>query len=245
MKKNYFTLNILYVSLFCAVAVCAMPFNNSRISDNEKAQLKAGKVLIRNIDYASKMCLESNNTGAKKILQDISDLHPSYLAEVIQIRPYAGNEDLPQKLVESLMNVQAYAGIPYYSEQGNKWYDLYSSARIVSDSAREDGTVHDIKADLTMEPFGVIHTSIELYNTPDYVYYVTTNDNALWYFDKFKCVNPQKMKSAILLFRDGDNWVLYGAGGVNTIKVLFFERRIETSFINRIKTFCNYIFEKI
>jgi hypothetical protein len=115
----------------------------------------------------------------------------------------------------------------------------------VSDTVRQDGTTHDVQADLTMEPFGKIHTTIELDSTPDYVYYVSTNDNELWYFDKFKCVNPNKMKSAILLFRDGDNWILYGAGGVNAIKVLFLEKRIETSFINRIKTFCNYMFDKI
>lgn len=237
-------MNVLGTALLCAAAAAALPFN-SRLSAGEKTQLTEGKVLIRNIDYASKMCLDSNNAGAKKILGDIADLRPSYLAEVIQIRPYAGNEDLPRRLAEKLMNIQEYVGIPYYSEQGDKWYDLYSSAAIVSDTVRQDGTTHDVKADLTMEPFGTIHTTIELYNTPDYVYYVSTNDNELWYFDKFKSINSRKMKSAILLFRDGDNWVLYGAGGVNAIKIPFLEKRIETSFINRIKTFCNYMFDKI
>ncbi|MCK9171312.1 MAG: hypothetical protein M0P01_12940 [Treponema sp.] len=244
MNKLFFSMNIIGTALLCAVSAAALPFN-SRLSDSEKLQLAEGKVLIRNIDYASKMSLDSSNPGAQKILRDIAGLHPSYLAEVIQVRPYAGNEDLPQRLVEKLMNIREYAGIPYYSEQGDKWYDLYSSAEIVSDTLRPDGTTHDIKADLTMEPFGTIHTTIELDTTPDYVYYVSTNDNELWYFDKFKCVNQQKMKSAILLFRDGDNWVLYGTGGVNAIKLFFLERRIETSFINRIKTFCNYMFDKI
>ncbi len=237
-------MNVLGTALLCAAAAAALPFN-SRLSDSEKKQLAEGKVLIRNIDYASKMCLESDNAGAQKILGDIAGLRPSYLAEVIQIRPYAGNEDLPQRLVEQLMNIKDYVGIPYYSEQGDKWYDLYSSASIVSDAVRPDGTARDVKADLIMEPFGMIHTTIELYNTPDYVYYVSTNDNELWYFDKFKSINSKKMKSAILLFRDGDNWVLYGAGGVNAIKIPFLEKRIETSFINRIKTFCNYMFDKI
>jgi hypothetical protein len=244
MNRFFFSINILVTALLCAVSAGALPFN-SRLSDNEKTQLTEGKVIIRNIDYAAKMCLDSNNAGARKILSDIAGLHPSYLAEVIQIRPYAGNEDLPQRLVRKLMNIQEYVGIPYYSEQGNKWYDLYSSAGIVSDTVREGGTAHDIKADLTMEPFGIIHSTIELYDNSDYVYYVSTNENELWYFDKFKCVNPKKMKSAILLFRDGDDWVLYGAGGVNAVKLFFLEKRIETSFINRIKTFCNYMFDKI
>lgn len=244
MKKIPFILNLAGMVLLCTAGVYGLPFN-SRISSDELSQLKEGKVLIRNIDYASKMCLESDNEGAQKLIKDIKELRPSYLAEVIQIRPYKGNEDLPDRLEEKLMNIKEYIGIPYYSEQHDSYYDLYSDAAIISDSVREDGITHDVKADLTMEPFGVIHSTIELDTPENYVYYVSTNDNALWYFDKFKCVNPGKMKSAILLFRDGDNWVLYGVGGVNAIRIIFFEKRIETSFINRIKTFCNYIFEKI
>ena len=53
------------------------------------------------------------------------------------------------------------------------------------------------------------------------------------------------MKSAITVFRDGDNWVLYAIGGVDTYKIFFLEDRVETSFINRIKSFCSFIFTKI
>ena len=49
----------------------------------------------------------------------------------------------------------------------------------------------------------------------------------------------------ILLFKDEDNWILYGIGGVNAPKIPFFSERIEVSFINRIKTFCNFIFTKL
>ena len=52
------------------------------------------------------------------------------------------------------------------------------------------------------------------------------------------------MKICILLIRDGDNWILYGIGGVNAPRVPFFTERIQTSFINRINTFCSFIFKK-
>ena len=241
MKK----LLLLFTTLFfvCAYSIASLPFNNN-LSEKEIALLNEGNVLVRNIDYASKMCLESENEGAQRIISDIKKLKPSYLAEVIQIRPYKGNEDLPERLEDTLM-ISNYVGIQYYSERAEAWYDLYEAAEILSDSMREDGITRDIKADLTMEPFGVINTTIEMTTHSDYIYYISTNENTLSYFDKFKCVKPQKMKSAILLFRDGDNWILYGAGGVNAIKIIFFEKRIETSFINRIKTFCNFIFDKI
>ena len=94
-------------------------------------------------------------------------------------------------------------------------------------------------------------------NTPDvidmrYVYdhkalydsSVLTLDK-LRYDDAIDCVWPQKMKISILLFQYEDNWVLYGIGGVNAPRIPFFTQRIQTSFINRIKTFCSFIFQKL
>ena len=243
MKK---TIAILFFyAVFRAVSVFALPFNN-KLSEAERADLESGKVIVRNISRASNMCLEPTSEGAQKIIGDINELNPSYLAEVIQVRPYAGNEDLPARLEDALMNISDYVGIPYYSEHNKTYFDLYSSAEIKDDFIAEDGLTRKVKADLTMDPFGLIETSISISANGECVYYVSTNDNTLIQQDmKVKCVKPNNMKSAILLFRDGDNWILYGAGGVKAVKIIFFEKRIETSFINRIKTFCNFIFEKL
>jgi hypothetical protein len=231
--------------MFPAASVLSAQSFNSKLSKDDRSLLAEGKVLIRNIDYSSNMSLESANPGAVKLKDAVKALHPSYLAEIIQMRPYAGNENLPERLQQTLLAIPEYAGIPYYSEHGGTYYDLYSSAEIISDTLSEDGKTHQIQADLNMEPFGVVHTPITLETDEKYVYYIQSNSNDLWYFDKFKCVDKKKLKCAIVLFRDGDNWVLYGAGGVNALRIPFFDKRIETSFINRIKTFCNYIFEKI
>ena len=95
-----------------------------------------------------------------------------------------------------------------------------------------------------MEPFGTVKESIEITKSEDSILYSAVNTNKLRYFDKFDCVGPQKMKICILLFRDGDNWILYGIGGVNAPRIPFFIERIQTSFINRINTFCSFIFKK-
>ena len=102
-----------------------------------------------------------------------------------------------------------------------------------------------VKADMEMKPFGVIHADILINTAEDYLYYEMVNTNDLRYYDKFTAVKANRMKSAITVFRDGDNWVLYATGGVDALRVFFLTERIETSIINRIKTFCNYIFEKI
>lgn len=220
----------------------ADPFN-SRLTENERAKIATGDILIKNINYEKYISLKKGEvTLGDKLLSEIHDLNPKYLAEVIQIKPYKGNEDLPQRLETILNNVPEYAGIPYYSERHDAWWDLYDSAEIVETIDRSDGKT--IKAKLLMEPFDIVQEDIELTRGSDSILYSAVNTNKLRYLDKFDCIWPRKMKICILLFRDGDNWVLYGIGGVNAPRVPFFTERIQTSFINRINTFCSFIFKK-
>ena len=95
-----------------------------------------------------------------------------------------------------------------------------------------------------MEPFGDIYTPITIEKGEDFLIYINTNDNDLT-IKGVTAVKRRNMNSVIILFRDGDNWILYGAGGCKAPKIAMFKDRIETSFINRIKTFCNYVFTKI
>ena len=220
----------------------ADPFN-SRLTEDERAKIATGDILIKNINYEKYISLKKGEvTLGDKLLSEIHDLNPKYLAEVIQIKPYKGNEDLPQRLETILNNVPEYAGIPYYSERHDAWWDLYDSAEIVETIDRSDGKT--IKAKLLMEPFDIVQEDIELTRGSDSILYSAVNTNKLRYLDKFDCIWPRKMKICILLFRDGDNWVLYGIGGVNAPRVPFFTERIQTSFINRINTFCSFIFKK-
>jgi hypothetical protein len=243
MKKQLLHIIPLFFYFAFLTPAGALPFN-TKLSSEDINTLLQGKVLIRNINHTSNMSLNSINEGAVKLQTILNNLHPDYLAEVIQIRPYTGNEDLPGRLEKLLMNISDYAGIPYFSERTQSYWDLYKSAAVIS-TEKVNSSLTRINADLDMEPFGVVHTPMEIEHTDRYILYVSTNENSMRYYDKFTCVNPQKMKSTILLFRDGDNWILYGAGGVNALRVPFFDKRIETSFINRIKTFCSYIFEKL
>ena len=189
------------------------------------------------------MCLNKDASELSDQLIDvIDDLNPKYLAEVIQIRPYTGNENFSQMLQEFLNNVPDYAGIPYYSERAEKWYNLYDWAKIIN--TKTDGNKTVMECQMMMEPFDIVEENITIINGKDTVLYVAQNENKLRYLDKFDCIWPEKMKICILLFREGDNWVFYGIGGVNAPRIPFFTQRIETSFINRIKTFCSFIFKK-
>lgn len=223
--------------------IFASPFNE-KLTPKEQEFLSTGEILIRNINYKKNICLKSELFPfADELLSVINNLNPKYLAEIIQYKPYKGNEDLPQKLEQLLNNIPEYAGIPYYSERAQAWYNLYDSAEITE--TFEENNIKTIKATLKMQPFDTVYETITLKTDKETVLYTAQNENKLRYLDKFDCIWPQKMKICILLFKDGDNWILYGIGGVNAPRIPFFTERIQTSFINRINTFCTFIFGKI
>lgn len=240
MKTRKFVFFTLITALFFSLSAEAF---NEKLTNEERNIVASGEVFIKNINFFKNISLKTGNTElGDKLLKEIDDLNPKYLAEVIQIKPYKGNEDLPQRLETILNNVPEYAGIPYFSERAQQWYNLYDSAVITSKT--DSNNTSTIEAELQMEPFGTVNEVIEITKSNESILYSAINTNKLRYLDKFDCVWPQKMKICILLFRDGDNWVLYGIGGVNAPRIPFFTERIQTSFINRINTFCSFIFKK-
>lgn len=251
MKNAYsmFKKSLFPLILFCFFSnyLFAGVFN-SKLTVDEQKKLDKGEVLIKNIAYQKNMCLNNDfNSDTQTLTDEIKQLNPKYLAEIIQIKPYKGNENLPKVLTGLLYNVSEYKGIPYFSERRQKYFNLYDSAEIQKEkiiSSNATSTVKELEAVFEMEPFGTVYETINLTQTNNSVYYSSINTNKLRYKDEFDCVWPRKLKICILLFRDGDNWILYGIGGVNAPRIPFFTERIETSFINRIKTFCSFIFSK-
>ncbi|MBO4404667.1 MAG: hypothetical protein J5780_04975 [Treponema sp.] len=227
----------------CVFSVNAAGIFNSNLSSSDEKTLNEGKTVIRNTGKVKKICINENvSPVVKKAVGVIKDLKPNYLAEIIQKYPYEGNEDLLDKIDAVILDVPSYAGIPYWSVQHKRYFDLYSKAEIKS--LEKNGNNTSIRADLYMSPFGNIDTQMNIVRTEDTYYYETTNLNDLKY-SGFKCVSKKDMKSVIVVFRSGDEWILYAMGGVDGLSVPFLSSRIETSFMNRIKTFCSYCFSKI
>lgn len=245
----FLIIGILAVTFISGKSAFALPFNN-KITDSDKTALNAGSVLVRSIDKYKNAALQSDAPIAKKFLQEIKDVAPNYLAEMIQLRPYNENEDLLDKMESVLLDIPHYVGIPYWSEQHQRFWDLYEKADILSekdltfDDITDSTKSHEYTCNLYMEPFGDIPSTITYIRGADYLFFVNENSKGL----KLKGINAiskNKMKSTILVFRDGSNWVLYALGGCKTFKIAGFQKRIETSLINRIKTFVNYVFKKM
>ena len=235
--------SMAFAVLFSFGSAFALPSAfNTKLSASEKTSLENGQPVIRKLKPVKDFCITSTNSKIVEAQDTVKAIKPAYLAEIIQVMPYAGNENLPEKLSAMIMDVSSYAGIPYWSDQWKQYFDLYSSAQIKSSTV--SGGVQTVKADLVMEPFGTINTTITSRKSSDSYYYVSTNDNKLKY-SGITCVNPGNMKSIIVIVRDGNSWILYGIGAVNAPDVFFLRDRIETSFMNRIKTFCSYFFKKL
>ncbi|MBQ5400967.1 MAG: hypothetical protein IIU15_07135 [Treponema sp.] len=235
--------SIALVAVFTGTSAFALPsIFNSKLSATDKAKLERGETVIRSLKSVKEFSITTTNSKISDAQETAKALKPAYLAEVIQILPYAGNENLPEKISKLIMDIPSYKGIPYWSEQWNKYFDLYSDAKIKSSNT--SGGTQTVKADLTMEPFGLINTTITSQKTSDTYYYVSTNDNTLKY-SGWTCVKPGNMKSIIAIVKEGNSWILYGIGAVNAPDLFFLRDRIETSFMNRIKTFCSYFFKKL
>ncbi len=239
MKKT--TIFALAIAALTAVSATALPFNE-KLSASDLETISKGEVLIKSIDKYKNMSINSDNPGAERIRLIVNNLNPNYLAEIIQVKPIKGNEDLDVKISAVLEDVESYAGIPYWSVYHNRYFNLYDTAKI--NSITQDYNSKLIDSTIDIGPFGLTNVPIYIEKNDNFLLYQMTNNQNLNHMG-ITCVQKKNMKSLILLFKDGDNWVLYGIGAVKAPKLAMFEKRIERSFINKTKTFCSYVFSKL
>lgn len=238
---NKTTIFALALVALTAVSAAALPFND-KLSASDLETISKGEVLIKSIDKYKNMSIDSDNPGAERIRLIVNNLNPNYLAEIIQVKPIKGNEDLDVKISAVLEDVESYAGIPYWSVYHNRYFNLYDTAKI--NSITQDYNSKLIDSTIDIGPFGLTNVPIYIEKNDNFLLYQMTNNQNLNHMG-ITCVQKKNMKSLILLFKDGDNWVLYGIGAVKAPKLAMFEKRIERSFINKTKTFCSYVFSKI
>ena len=212
---------------------------NDKLTSEEAISLKKGEIVVRNIGSYKKICLNDINDKTSEIMEDFKKLKPSYLAETILIRPVSSNasEEI-QKLRDVLINVSNYVGIPYYSVRHDKWYDLYSSADVKEHYF--SGKKECVNVDFYMEPFGTINTDISVESSSSHLLYRSVNTSKIKY-EGFTCIDPWDLVSCIYVFQYGSWQIIYGIGGADAPTIFFLQSRIETSFVNRITSFCTFM----
>jgi hypothetical protein len=240
MQKFFFKKIILLLSIITIAGNCfSLPFN-SKITNEEKKKLKSGEVIVRNIGYSKNICLENCNEYARRAIEELQDLRPTYLAEVIKVVPFVGNEKLDVQVAKVMLDIPNYADIPYYSEYNKGYGELYSSASLRF--LETFGNYTNALVDIDMIPFGTVNMEVQLEQNSHGIYYYSTNMSKMKFAKIITCVGAYKSKSIVIVFRDGDNWILYGAEGIRAFHIPFMDKRIQIAFVNRVKAFCNYIF---
>lgn len=247
MKKNIFFLLFLLISLSYADIFKTVNENfNQNLSENQKNQLIENQVLIRNVKKAQNLSLCPVNSDCERLIDTIKELNPNYLAEIIKISDVKPDDKVINKMFEALCDIPSYKGIPYWSVENKKWFELYSQAGIISKTVNQNQSVTSasITAFLHMNPFETMDVQIEVTKHKDSLYYQNFNSGKiLW--NKIAIIKPKAMRSVIVVYKSGDKWIMYGCCGAIAPKFPGLTRRIEVSFLNRIKTFVNFIFEKI
>ncbi len=215
---------------------------NGKLTQPEQEALAKGEIVVRSLDSVKKLSI-SEIDETKKIIKEIKSVSPNYIAEIIQIRPFKGNENLLQNLEDAITDIPAYENIPYFSERNQKTYMLYDETKLKR-WVNEKGSEYMI-ADLKMSGFSNFTADFTIEKTEETYYCCMRNLGVIRYHDKYNAVGEKKMRSAISVFRDGDNWVLYVLSGISAPRLAPIEKRVETSFVNRMKSFCAYIAERI
>lgn len=227
-----------------AVSTCALDLS---LTEDDKASLMAGGVVLRAAGSASKLSLIGGGSGASILLDELQDLRPTYLAEVIRKMPYQGNEDLCDKIIDILIGLSGSVDIPYISSKG-KVCSLYSSAEIISDTMMASGGRY-FEVDILMHPIDMMRTRITVQSfSPkgerEYIRFTAVNEEPLCYHN-IKVVGAKKTLSTLLITNDGNEWTMYAVCGARAIRLPLLDRSIRISFLNRIKGFCDYVVKKL
>ncbi|MCR5316686.1 MAG: hypothetical protein K6E22_00520 [Treponema sp.] len=217
-------------------------FNSSKFTKEQIQDLKEGKVVIRNLKSPLESGLKTSNIYANKFLKELKATSPTHFAEIMQVRPYKGNENLIAQLANLVTDIKSYRQIPYYTERHGAWAAMFTKAEVVSVSRGNLTSVYN--AVFRMPPFAEFDAQVSTTQIGDTLYFATKNKGKIEY-KIFDAVKPEKMECGLVLFREGDYWILYGAGAVKTNGSPFVKKRVNRAFVNRIKDFSMYFIKKL
>lgn len=235
--------------LFCCRAFSSQTYGqdyfadvfNSNMSRSDLKTLSEGKLLVRNIGMYKNIILNPFSDDAKGLRERMKKLNPSYLVEVVRTVPIDQSADYLERLSEHLADVESYKNIAYYSAYNKIWTMLYRDIEVKTRSNDTIGT--NLRVFGEMEPFSPYEFDVQISRTGNNLVYNSINDTVMKY-NGFDCIGKNGFAVSVYTFQCNDLLVIYGIGGINAPVIPFVYDRVETSFINRIITFCTYLFTK-
>lgn len=238
MKKK---LAFLLIPIFLA-SLSAQSFFSEKLNSQELEQAQGESTLIKKIDSYKNISILPNTENTTAIANAIKELKPSLVLEFIKIIPKTQDQTILESLHKILLNIENYAGIQYWSEQQKRYYDLYTS--VVVNSTKEIPFGYKLNVTYDMLPFNPYKANVLLKKTDSTLFYSTINTE-LMKFKGVPAIKKEDFHFYIVAQETEDSVILYGLGAVDAPILPFVKDRIEVSFTNRIKTFCQFIFKEV
>jgi len=220
-----------------------LPLFNQKLKDKEKETLSKGGVLLRSVSSLKKLCVNRNSKTDLAINPMSKKIKSGYIAEIINFRPFNGNEDLIEQINAAMSDFLSYTDIPYYSEQHKRYFPLYNYAEVTSITS--NGNTTTINEILEMDMFGRFHSQIDIETYDDYFLYKLKNTDKLKFHNFITVAKPEEMSSIVAVFRIDDYWMIYAVGGANIVRIPIINMRAEPAFTGRVKAFADFVFKKI
>ncbi len=223
----------------------------SSISKAEERELDSGKPIIRVLDSYEQIRLEPSSSAReigkvqRRMKERFTRLKPNFLAEAVFILPVPAGDE--RKTLEEikifLQNVRRLEGIPYYSQQYDKYFPLFEDIEIQEQDFDRDGSVF-ILTEQVMKPFKPYEAAYTMEITDDYLLYRSYNETSLKY-KRMRGVKPENMQTSLLVEVKPGYLFCYGLGGADAFTFFgLFGERLETSFIGRMEAFFGWFHEE-
>jgi hypothetical protein len=212
------------------------------LSESELSTLNRGEPLIRQAASSRQLSLAVPGAFADEIRKQIRTLGANYIGEVIMVVRGNNSQKALSDIAKYLANVEGYVGIPYWSKQNNRTYDLFDKMKVVERTLQPDGET--VVADQHMEPFAEYSARYAYELESNELRFRSLNLTPISY-KGFAAVAPGNMVWYLYGFPNDGATFLYGVGAVKAFDLLgLFNERLKVSFMGRIQAFFSYLYEK-
>lgn len=212
--------------------------SGKRISQENIKQLKLGKPVFFFIDDIKDSSFVPKTEIGTEILKNYQDINPNFIIESFFVLPVP--EGMEKATLEEvnrfLTDIKQFVGIPYWSKEFQKYFDLFEYMEIIERGNRKDGS-RMIRAEQNMKPFDNYEVEYRYIMEKDNFVYTSINTTPIHY--KFvKAVKEGNMYTSLFVHAQPGALVFYGLGGVRAFTFFgIFGDRMEVSFIGRTEAF--------
>jgi len=202
--------------------------------------LNSGKTLFREPKNWNDLSIPASAPFYGEVQEMVRKVNPNYIGEVLLLMPRDKASIILPGVLDRLLAFEHYAGVPYWSKQRSRYYNLFDWVKITSDLKM--GTIGSVETRQYMKPFGEYGSTYVWSLSEKSILFSGINTTTLSY-DAIKAVSPGNMVWQLNAYIVDDYWLFYGLGTVKAFDLFGAMReRLTTSLMGRIEAFFRYVY---